>query len=135
MSTLRILVIAASSVQVCLGFIAAYHLLYLEVPDVISLILCSAIIIIGLAGISALHVGPCQSISRRATIKLNVLLLSLILAAATVVVFCEQQQGLAASRLPLMITLFVAGAAPFLINSLALAVIERRAGEPLAARS
>lgn len=126
MSVLRFLVLLASSLQLGIGGYAAYRLLYLEVPDLVSLVICSTIIIAGLASISGLYARPKPSLSRQATIKLNMLILGLVLAAASVMILFEHQQGAAEARLRLLILVFTASAMPFLVNGLALAMIERR---------
>ena len=65
MSILRFLVLLASTLQLGIGGYAAYRLLYLEVPDLVGLVICSTIIIAGLASISGLYVRPKPSLSRR----------------------------------------------------------------------
>ena len=126
MSILRFLVLLASTLQLGIGGYAAYRLLYLEVPDLVGLVICSTIIIAGLASISGLYVRPKPSLSRRATVKLNMLILGLVLAAASVMLLFEHKQGAADARLRVLILVFAAGAMPFLVNGIALALIERR---------
>ena len=127
MPILRFLVLLASVLQLIIGTYAAYRLLYLEVPDIVGLAICSTIIIAGLASLSGLWVRSRPSLSRRATIKLNMVLLGLLLRGATILIAFEHQQvGSDSGRAHLLVLVALACAAPFLINGLALALIERR---------
>jgi hypothetical protein len=126
MRVLRTLVLLASIAQVAVGAYIAYRLLWIEVPDLVGLLLCSAIIIAGLASLSCLHISPRPSLSRRSTVKLNLVILLLALVAASVMIGFEYNRGASTEKLQWFAMVFAIGATPFLVNGLALGVIERR---------
>jgi hypothetical protein len=127
MSALRLLVLVSSILQILIGSGAAYHMLSPYRVDFIGLLLCSTVIAAGLASLSCLYVGRRPSISRQSTIKFNILLLVLVACAAGVILMLERHQGISPARLQFLVTAFALGAAPFLINGVSLALIERRA--------
>ncbi|MDY7108211.1 MAG: hypothetical protein SYC29_06195 [Planctomycetota bacterium] len=126
MSVLRLLVMISSSLQILIGSCAAYRMLSPYQVDLIGLLLCSTVIAAGLASLSCLYVGKRPSLSRQSTIKFNILLLVLVSGAAGVILAFEQHQGISQQRLQFLITAFALCAAPFLINGVSLALIERR---------
>ena len=125
-SLLRVLVIVSSLLQIGIGGYAAYRFLYVEVPDVFALMLCSAIIIAGLASLSGLCVRLRPSISRVATVKLNAVILALLILAGVLFMLIERHEGADATRLQMLGVVFGAFGLPFFINSISLAMIERR---------
>jgi hypothetical protein len=126
MSLLRLLVMISSSLQILVGSCVAYRMVSPAQLDLVGLLLCSTVIAAGLASLSCLYVGKRPSISRQSTVKFNILLLLLVTGAAGVILAFEHHQGISQERLQFLITAFAVCAAPFLINGVSLAIIERR---------
>ena len=127
MSCLRSLVFCSSMAQIAIGSYVSYLLLVRQPPDVIALLLCSALIITGLASLSGLVSAKRPSLSRISTVRMNLLMLCLIAAAAAVMITLEEKAGASAQRLDFLLLFFCLAGLPFLVNSIALLLIERRA--------
>jgi hypothetical protein len=126
MSVLRILVLTASTLQIIFGACGTYHLLQEPAPDLFGMLLCSAVIIVGLASFAGLLTRIRPSLSRIATVKINLLILMLGVIGAGVVYAFEQSQGASDRQLRFLVFAFAFCASPFIVNSIALGLIERR---------
>jgi hypothetical protein len=130
MAVLRSFVFVASSVQILAGSYAGYRMYVNGTSSVLGMILCVLLVIAGLTSLSSLIIRRGPSQSRLSAIKLNALLFGFVLVGAGMIVAMEHQQGVGLERLQLLASVAAAVAAPFLINSLALGMIERRASHP-----
>jgi cytochrome bd-type quinol oxidase subunit 1 len=126
MPVLRVLVMLASAIQLAIGSYAAYRLLWIEVPDVFGLLLCSAIVVTGLASLSALYIRPRPSVSRISTMRMNLLIFSLLGIGAILFMYFERHEPTTIERLHYLLTAFAICASPFLVNCFSLGLIERK---------
>jgi hypothetical protein len=130
MTVLRSFVFLASSVQIAAGAYAGYRMHMNGTSTILWMIVCALLVIAGLTSLSTLLIRRGPSQSRLSAIKLNAMVFGLILVGAGMIVGMEHQQGMGLERLQLLGSVALAIAAPFLINSLALGMIERRASRP-----
>ena len=126
MSFLRSLVLLASSLQMLAGSYIGYRYLHEGKTDLLALILCALLVLSGLTSLSGLLARPKPSVSRVSTVKLNMLFCGLILISAGTMALIEYQQGVTRDRLEFMAMAAAIVAAPFLINGMALGLIEQR---------
>ncbi|MCA9294987.1 MAG: hypothetical protein KC983_00690 [Phycisphaerales bacterium] len=133
MSTLRMLVFLASLVQLAIGGSIAYGIFIgpepswmNEAPSWLAIVIMSTVTIAGLAGLLGLMLRAKPSQSRASTAKLNVILLLVAGGAAAALFYMEQQRGMSLERGQVLAFLFGALTVPFLLNSMALSMMERR---------
>jgi uncharacterized membrane protein len=126
MRMLRILVLASSTLQVAIGSYAVYRLLQEASPDLLGILLCCAVIIVGLASCAGMFTKLRPSLSRVATAKINLVVLLLVAIGAAAMYAFKQHQGATDEQLQFVAMISCVCAAPFLVNSVALSLIERR---------
>lgn len=126
MRLLRMLVLAASTLQVAIGSYAVYRVLQEPSPDLFGMVLCSSVIIVGLASSAGIFAKLRPSLSRVATAKINLVILLLLgIGAASMYAF-KQHEGASDEQLRFVAVISVLCAAPFLVNSIALSLLERK---------
>ena len=126
MSPTRLLVLAASIAQIGCGGYYGYLLLERPEQNWLGLIICAALVIVGLASLMSTRARMRHSHSRTTTMKLNVAAMGLILIAGAVIIVSEHHNGASDDRLQFLVMLHAAIATPFLLNALGLGMIEHR---------
>ena len=126
MSPFRLLVLAASIAQVGAGGYYGYTLLDRPEQNWLGLIICAALVIVGLASLASTRAKMRHSQSRQTTMKLNAAAMGLVLIIGAAMIVNEHHRGATDDRLQFLVFLHGAIAIPFLLNALGLGMIEHR---------
>ncbi|MEM7227669.1 MAG: hypothetical protein AAF432_02535 [Planctomycetota bacterium] len=133
MSTLRTLVLIASGIQLAIGAFIGYMLFFSSsageqsgIAYWLLMLVASTVVIAGTTGIVALLLRSKPSSTRASSAKLNLFLFVLIGGAGAAIFFLEHQQGMSTERMQIFAMLYAALVGPFLLNTMALGIMERR---------
>jgi hypothetical protein len=123
---LRFLVTVASVAQVIIGSFLAYRLLHVDVPDLVGLVASGTVILAGLSGLFAMFARARAGAARAPIRTMNMVIAAILIALGAILIAFQYQQGLSIGEL---LTIGAMGAVlvvPFLVNSVGLAILERR---------